>query len=188
MNEGIGMDWQLPEGWHFYNDDEMTSYNGGSAKEILLKKEPIYTFAAVNDSYDTMIDLRLYMYEGEMYEGADTEFAESLYRSYKSYCETAYSDVETDAQDVTIGGRTVKKGTFCFTADEQEFVRKQYYLVLGDACAVITLSGTSDSDVLDNPGLTESVSHAVIRDKESLGISSNATAEYGVPGHTDIYR
>jgi hypothetical protein len=128
------------------------------------------------------------MYEGEMYEGADTEFAESLYRSYKSYCETAYSDVETDAQDVTIGGRTVKKGTFYFTADEQEFVRKQYYLVLGDACAVITLSGTSDSDVLDNPGLTESVSHAVIRDKESLGISSNATAEYGVPGHTDIYR
>ena len=188
VNEGIGMDWQLPEGWHFYNDDEMTSYNGGSAKEILLKKEPIYTFAAVNDSYDTMIDLRLYVYEGEMYEGADTEFAESLYRSYKSYCETAYSDVEAGSQDVTIGGRTVKKGTFCFTADEQEFVRKQYYLVLGDACAVITLSGTSDSDVLDNPGLTESMSHAVIRDKESLGISSNATAEYGVPGHTDIYR
>ena len=191
VNEGIGMDWQLPEGWHFYNDDEMTSYNGGSAKEILLKKEPIYAFAAVNDSYDTMIDLRLYVYEGEMYEGADSEFAESLYRSYKSYCETAYSDVEAGSQDVTIGGRTVKKGTFCFTADEQEFVRKQYYLVLGDACAVITLSGTSDSDVLDNPGLTESVrseSHAVIRDKESLGIGSNATAEYGVPSHTDIYR
>ena len=191
VNEGIGMDWQLPEGWHFYNDDEMTSYNGGSAKEILLKKEPIYAFAAVNDSYDTMIDLRLYVYEGEMYEGADSEFAESLYRSYKSYCETAYSDVEAGSQDVTISGRTVKKGTFYFTADEQEFVRKQYYLVLGDACAVITLSGTSDSDVLDNPGLTESVrseSHAVIRDKESLGIGSNATAEYGVPSHTDIYR
>ena len=57
-----------------------------------------------------------------------------------------------------------------------------------DACAVITLSGIADSDVLDNPGLTESVTHAVIRDKESLGIGSNATAEYGVPGHTDIYR
>ena len=60
VNEGIGMDWQLPEGWHFYNDDEMTSYNGGSAKEILLKKEPIYAFAAVNDSYDTMTSNRSY--------------------------------------------------------------------------------------------------------------------------------
>ncbi len=191
LNEGIGMDWELPKGWHFYNDDEMTSYNGGAAKEILLKKEPIYVFAAVNDSYDTMIDVRLYMYEGEMYEEAASEFAESLYRSYRSYCETAYSNAEEEAEEVTIGGRTVKKGTFRFTADEQNFVRKQYYLVLGDACAVITLSGISDSDILDAPGLTESVEgggHAVIRDKESLGISSNATAEYGVPSHTDIYR
>ena len=191
VNDGIGMDWQLPEGWHFYNDDELTSYNGGSAKEILLKEEPIYAFAAVNDSYDTMIDLRLYSYEGESYEEAASEFAESLCRSYASYCETAYTDVEVETEDVTIGERSVKKGTFRFTADEQNFVRKQYYLVFLDACAVITLSGTTDNDVLDDPGLSGSVgggSHVVIRDKESLGISSNATAEYGVPSHTDIYR
>ena len=190
VNEGLGMDWQLPEGWHFFNDDEMTSYNGGAAKEILLNEEPIYAFAAINDSYDTMIDLRLYVYEGEMYEGAAAEFAESLYKSYKSFCETAYTGAEAEAEDVTIGGRTVKKGTFRFTADEQDFVRKQYYLVQNDACAVITLSGISESDILDDPGLSGSAGggHAVIRDKESLGISSNATAEYGVPGHTDIYR
>lgn len=190
VNEGIGMEWQLPGGWHFYNDDELTSYNGGSAKEILLNEEPVYVFAAVNDSYDTMIDLRLYVYEGEMYEEAASEFAESLYRSYESYCETAYSDASSEVEDVTCGGRTVKKGTFRFTADEQNFVRKQYYLVLGDACAVITLSGTADSDILDDPGLSDSVGggHAVIRDKASLGLGSNATAEYGVPSHTDIYR
>ena len=92
---------------------------------------------------------------------------------------------------MTCGGRTVKRGTFRFTADEQNFVRKQYYLVLGDACAVITLSGTADSDILDDPGLNGSEgdgSRAVIRDKASLGLGSNATAEYGVPSHTDIYR
>jgi hypothetical protein len=47
----------------------------------------------------------------------------------------------------------VKKGSFRFTADDQEFVRKQYYQVFPDAAVVITLSGTEDSKILDDPGL-----------------------------------
>ena len=153
INQGVGMDWTLPKGWHFFNDDEMISLNGGSAKELLLDDRPVYVFAAVNDSYDRMIDLRLYTNEGEMYEKAASEFAESLYNSYKSYCETFYGDVKAESEDVTIGRRTVKKGTFSFSADEQTFVRKQYYLVFRDACCVITLSGTEDTEVLDDPAL-----------------------------------
>ena len=90
-----------------------------------------------------------------------------------------------------IGERTVKKGTFRFSADEQTFVRKQYYLVFEDACCVITLSGTEDSEVLDDPGITESAggsSRIKIIDKESLGLDEEETVEYGVPGHIDIYQ
>ena len=189
VNEGIGMDWTLPEGWHFFNDDEMISLNGGSARDLLLNDQPVYVFAAVNDSYDRMIDLRLYAYEGELYEEAASEFAESLYNSYKSYCETAYSDVSAEAEDVTIGNRKVKKGTFRFSADEQTFVRKQYYLVFEDASAVITLSGTEDSEFLDDPGITEIAgsSRIEIIDKESLGLGED-TATYSAPGHIDIYK
>ena len=152
-NEAIGMKWKLPKGWHFYDDDELTAYNGKSAEELLLKKLPIYIFAAVNDDYDTMIDVRLYPCDAAAYETAGDEFAKSLFDSYASVCRTNYSDVTAETGDVTLGGRTVKKGSFRFTADEQEFVRKQYYLVFPDAVAVITLSGTQDSKILDNPGL-----------------------------------
>ena len=146
-NEAIGMEWQLPEGWHFYDDDELTAYNGNSAEELLLKDLPIYIFAAVNEDYDTMIDIRLYPCDGAAYETAGEEFAKSLFDSYASVCRTNYSDV------TTLGGRTVKKGSFRFTADDQEFVRKQYYQVFPDAAVVITLSGTEDSKILDDPGL-----------------------------------
>ncbi len=152
-NEAIGMTWKLPEGWHFYNDDELTAYNGMSAEAMLLKNLPIYIFAAVNNDYDTMIDIRLYPCDSTAYETAGEEFVKSLFDSYASVCRTNYSDVTAEAENVTFGGRTVKKGSFRFTADEQEFVRKQYYLVFPDAVAVITLSGTQDSKILDNPGL-----------------------------------
>ena len=152
-NEAIGMTWKLPEGWHFYDDDELTAYNGMSAEAMLLKNLPIYIFAAVNDDYDTMIDIRLYPCNATAYETAGEEFAKNLFDSYASVCRTNYSDVTAEAENVMIGGRTVKKGSFRFTADEQEFVRKQYYLVFPDAVAVITLSGTQDSKILDNPGL-----------------------------------
>lgn len=191
VNKAVGMDWTLPEGWHFFSDDEMIALNGGSAKELLQDDRPAYVFAAINDSYDRMIDLCLYANEDEMYEEATSEFAESLYNSYKSYCETSYSDVKAESEDVTIGGRTVKKGTFRFSTDEQTFVRKQYYLVFEDACCVITLSGTEDSEVLDDPGITESAggsSRIKIIDKKSLGLDEEETVEYGVPGHIDIYQ
>ena len=190
VNQAVGMDWTLPEGWHFFSDDEMISLNGGSAKELLQNDQPVYAFAAVNDSYERMIDLRLYAYKGELYEEAVSEFAESLYNSYKSYCETTYSDVDSEAEDVTIGNRTVKKGTFRFSTDGQTFVRKQYYLVLEGASAVITLSGTEDSEFLDDPGITESAGGSgriKIIDKESLGLDEEETVEYGVPRHIDIY-
>ena len=152
-NEAIGMTWKLPEGWHFYSDDELTAYNGMSAEAMLLKNLPIYIFAAVNNDYDTMIDIRLYPCDSTAYETAGEEFEKSLFDSYASVCRTNYSDVTAEAENVTFGGRTVKKGSFRFTADEQEFVRKQYYLVFPDAVAVITLSGTQDSKILDEPGL-----------------------------------
>ena len=152
-NEAIGMTWKLPEGWHFYDDDELTAYNGMSAEAMLLKNLPIYIFAAVNNDYDTMIDIRLYPCDSTAYETAGEEFVKSLFDSYASVCRTNYSDVTAEAKNVTFGGRTVKKGSFRFTADEQEFVRKQYYLVFPDAVAVITLSGTQDSKILDEPGL-----------------------------------
>ena len=152
-NEAIGMKWRLPKGWHFYDDDELTAYNGKSAEEMLLKDLPIYIFAAVNDDYDTMIDIRLYPCDSTTYETAGEEFAKSLFDSYASVCRTNYSDVTAETEDVTLGGRTVKKGTFKFTAGDQEFIRKQYYLVFPDAAAVITLSGTEDSKILDDPGL-----------------------------------
>ena len=155
VNKAVGMDWTLPEGWHFFSDDEMIALNGGSAKELLQDDRPVYVFAAINDSYDRMIDLCLYANEDEMYEEAAAEFAESLYNSYKSFCVTSYSDVKAEAEDVTIGGRTVKKGTFSFSADEQTFVRKQYYLIFEDASVVITLGATENCDLLDDPGLTE---------------------------------
>ena len=152
-NEAIGMKWKLPKGWHFYDDDELTAYNGKSAEEMLLKDLPIYIFAAVNDDYDTMIDIRLYPCDATTYETAGEEFAKSLFDSYASVCRTNYSDVTAETEDVTLGGRTVKKGTFKFTAGDQEFIRKQYYLVFPDAAVVITLSGTEDSKILDDPGL-----------------------------------
>ena len=152
-NEALGMKWRLPKGWHFYDDDELTAYNGMSAEEMLLKDLPIYIFAAVNDDYDTMIDIRLYPCDATTYETAGEEFAKSLFDSYASVCRTNYSDVTAETEDVTLGGRTVKKGTFKFTADDQEFIRKQYYLVFPDAAVVITLSGTEDSKILDDPGL-----------------------------------
>lgn len=152
-NEAIGMKWQLPEGWHFYDDDELTAYNGKSAEDLLLEDLPIYIFAAVNDDYDTMIDVRLYPCDGAAYETAGEEFAKSLFDSYASVCRTNYSDVTAETENITIGGRTVRKGSFMFTADDQEFVRKQYYLVFPDAAAVITLSGTENSEILDDPGL-----------------------------------
>ena len=152
-NEAIGMKWQLPEGWHFYDDDELTAYNGKSAEDLLLEDLPIYIFAAVNDDYDTMIDVRLYHCDGAAYETAGEEFAKSLFDSYASVCRTNYSDVTAETENITIGGRTVRKGIFMFTADDQEFVRKQYYLVFPDAAAVITLSGTENSEILDDPGL-----------------------------------
>lgn len=152
-NEAIGMKWQLPEGWHFYDDDELTAYNGKSAEDLLLEDLPIYIFAAVNDDYDTMIDVRLYPCDGAAYETAGEEFAKSLFDSYASVCRTNYSDVTAETENITIGGRTVRKGIFMFTADNQEFVRKQYYLVFPDAAAVITLSGTENSEILDDPGL-----------------------------------
>ena len=152
-NEAIGMTWQLPEGWHFYDDDELTAYNEMSAEALLLKDLPIYIFAAVNDGYDTMIDIRLYPCDAAAYETAGEEFAKSLFDSYASVCRTNYSDVTAETENVTFGGRTVKKGSFKFTADDQEFVRKQYYLVFPDAAVVITLSGTQDSEILDDPGL-----------------------------------
>ena len=152
-NEAIGMKWKLPEGWHFYDDDELTAYNGMSAEELLIKKLPIYIFAAVNDDYDTMIDVRLYPCDAAAYETAGEEFAKSLFDSYESVCRTNYTDVTAETENVTLGGRTVKKGSFRFTADDQEFVRKQYYLVFPDAAVVITLSGTEDSKILDDPGL-----------------------------------
>ena len=153
VNEAVGMSWQLPEGWHFYDDDELRAYNGMAAEDLLLKELPIYVFAAVNEDYDTMIDLRLYPYKGDSYEGREEEFARSLFESYESVCRTEYTDVTAEAEDVTLGGKPVKKGTFRFSADEQSFVRKQYYLVFEDAAAVITLTGTEDSEVLDDPGL-----------------------------------
>lgn len=152
-NEAIGMKWRLPKGWHFYDDDELTAYNGMSAEEMLLKDLPIYIFAAVNEDYDTMIDIRLYPCDTTAYETAGEEFAKSLFESYASVCRTNYSDVTAETEDVTFGGRTVKKGSFKFTAGDQEFVRNQYYLVFPDAAAVITLSGTEDSKILDDPGL-----------------------------------
>ncbi len=152
-NEAIGMEWQLPEGWHFYNDDELTAYNGASAETLLLKDLPIYSFAAVNDDYDAMIDMRLYPCDGTAYETAAGEIAESLFHSYESVCRTDYGDVSVEAEDVTIGGRTVKTGTFRFTVDDQVFVRRQYYLVYDDAAVVITLSGTEGSEMPDDPGL-----------------------------------
>ncbi len=152
-NETLGMEWRLPEGWHFYNDDELTAYNGKPADELLLRNLPIYIFAAVDEDYDTMIDIRLYPCEGQDYAEAAEEFSESLFRSYEVFCRTEYSDVTAETEDVKIGGTNVKKGTFRFRADEQEFVRRQYYLVYEDAAAVITLSGTEDSDLLDDPGL-----------------------------------
>lgn len=152
-NEAIGMTWQLPEGWHFYDDDELTAYNGKPAEELLIKDLPIYIFAAVDDDYDTMIDIRLYPCDATTYETAAEEFAKSLFDSYASVCRTNYSDVTAETENVTLGGRTVKKGSFRFTADNQEFVRKQYYLVFPDAAVVITLSGTEDSKILEDPGL-----------------------------------
>lgn len=152
-NEAIGMKWQLPEGWHFYDDDELTAYNGKSAEELLIKDLPIYIFAAVSDDYDTMIDIRLYPCDATAYDTAGEEFAKSLFDSYASVCRTNYSHVTTETENVTLGGRTVKKGSFRFTADDQEFVRKQYYQVFPDAAVVITLSGTEDSKILDDPGL-----------------------------------
>lgn len=152
-NEAIGMEWQLPEGWHFYDDDELTAYNGNSAEELLLKDLPIYIFAAVNEDYDTMIDIRLYPCDATAYETAGEEFAESLFDSYASVCRSNYSHVTVETENVTLGGRTVKKGSFSFTADDQEFFRKQYYLVFPDAAVVITLSGTEDSKILEDPGL-----------------------------------
>ena len=152
-NEAIGMKWRLPEGWHFYDDDELTAYNGKSAEEMLLKDLPIYIFAAVNDDYDTMIDIRLYPCDAAAYETAGEEFAKSLFDSYASVCRTNYREVMAEAENVTLGGRTVKKGIFRFKAGDQEFIRKQYYLVFLDAAAVITLSGTEDSKILDDPGL-----------------------------------
>ena len=124
-----------------------------SAEELLIKKLPIYIFAAVNDDYDTMIDVRLYPCDAAAYETAGEEFAKSLFDSYESVCRTNYTDVTAETENVTLGGRTVKKGSFRFTADDQEFVRKQYYLVFPDAAVVITLSGTEDSKILDDPGL-----------------------------------
>ena len=154
-NEAVGMSWQLPEGWHFYDDDELTAYNEAAAEDLLLKELPIYAFAAVNEDYDTMIDLRLYPCKGNTYEQAGEEFARSLFESYESVCRTDYTNVTAEAEDVTLGGKTVKKGTFRFCADEQSFVRKQYYLVFEDAAAVITLTGTEDAPVLDDPGLQQ---------------------------------
>ena len=100
-----------------------------------------------------MIDVRLYPCDAAAYETAGEEFAKSLFDSYASVCRTNYSDVTAETENITIGGRTVRKGIFMFTADDQEFVRKQYYLVFPDAAVVITLSGTEDSKILDDPGL-----------------------------------
>ena len=100
-----------------------------------------------------MIDIRLYPCDATTYETAGEEFAKSLFDSYASVCRTNYSDVTVETENITIGGRTVRKGIFMFTADDQEFVRKQYYLVFPDAAVVITLSGTEDSKILDDPGL-----------------------------------
>lgn len=154
-NEAIGMEWILPEGWHFCRDEELISYNGGSAEEILLQDTPIYIFAAINNNYDTMIDIRLYPCNTGAYEEAGKEYTENLYNTYESVCRTLYSNVETESEDVKFGGRSVKKGTFRFIANDQNFTRKQYYLPLEDCVAVITASGAVDSAVLDDPGLKQ---------------------------------
>ena len=55
---------------------------------------------------------------------------------------------------------------------------------------MITLSGTEDSEFLDDPGITESAGgngRIEIIDKESLGLDEEETVEYGVPRHIDIY-
>ena len=152
-NEAIGMEWKLPEGWHFYDDDELQYYNGATAEELLLNDEPIYIFGAVNEDYDTMLDVRLCPCEGDAYEDADREIADSFFRTYESICRTEYEDVEAQEETVSLGGREVKKGTFRFTAEDVQYVRKQYYLVFEDAAVVITFSGLEDTDLMDAPGI-----------------------------------
>ena len=152
-NEAIGMEWKLPEGWHFYDDDELQFYNGATAEELLLNDEPIYIFGAVNEDYDTMLDVRLYPCDGDAYEDADREIADSFFRTYESTCRTEYKDVETQEETVSLDGRKVKKGTFRFTAEDVQYVRKQYYLVFEDAAVIITFSGLEDTGLMDSPGI-----------------------------------
>ena len=152
-NEAIGMKWELPEGWHFYDDDELQVYNGATAEELLLNDEPIYIFGAVNEDYDTMLDVRLCPCDGDAYEDADREIADSFFRAYETTCRTGYKDVETQEETVSLGGREVKKGTFRFTAEDVQYVRKQYYLVFEDAAVVITFSGLEDTGLMDAPGI-----------------------------------
>ena len=152
-NEAIGMKWELPEGWHFYDDDELQFYNGATAEELLLNDEPVYIFGAVNEDYDTMLDVRLCPCKGDAYEDADREIADSFFRTYESICKTEYEDVEAQEETVSLGGRKVKKGTFRFTAEDVQYVRKQYYLVFEDAAVVITFSGLEDTGLMDSPGI-----------------------------------
>ena len=121
-NDEFGIQWTLPEGWRFYQNRRMESFNNGSAADLLARRQPVYIMAASDSGDRQQVSMRLYIAEKK-----EEGLTENMHQNYLHYYQALFGNVKEEFTEEKINGRKIPRSVYSFYWDGRQVTRTNYY-------------------------------------------------------------
>lgn len=132
--ESLDLNWDLPKGWHFASDQELTLLNGGAAPDLLNSGNSIYIMAAYSEDYGSMAHIRIY--PGQILTGYSEDeeknivqaMHKSLLAELGEYAKDIKDSLEANGKD----GKEEYRSKFTYTDGGKKYHRSVSYIIRED--------------------------------------------------------
>ena len=132
--KNLDLSWDLPEGWHFANDQELAHLNGGSAPDLLNSGNSIYVMAAYSKDYSSMAHIR--MYPGQILTGysenEEKSIVQTMHKSILTDLDEYAKDITDSLEIDTKNGEEEYRSEFTYTDGDRVYHRKISYIIKED--------------------------------------------------------
>ena len=138
--KNLDLSWDLPEGWHFANDQELAVLNGGTAPDILNAGNSIYVMAAYSKDYSSMAHIR--MYPGQILTGysenEEKSIVQTMHKSILTDLDEYAKDITDSLEIDTKNGEEEYRSEFTYTDGDRVYHRKISYIIKEDLLVLIS--------------------------------------------------